>query len=190
MLAPILTAVALLALAFLLWVVILYNRLVGLDNATERAWANVDVILRQRSDEVRNLVATVQGYAAHEKTLFEHVAKARAAIADAGTGRAAKAEASDALREDSARLIAVAEAYPDLKANESFLALQRRLSGLEDLLADRREFYNQSVVLFNTRIREIPDMWLAQRMRLAPKQYFKADQGDAVAPRIDGPGTL
>jgi LemA protein len=173
--APWLVGIGLVVAALAVWAILLYNRLVTLGNRTEQAWANVDVILRQRSDEVRNLVATVKGYAAHEKQLFEDVAKARAAIADAATGRAAKAQASDALTENAARLIAVGEAYPELKASDNFLALQKRLSSLEDMLADRREFYNHSVVLFNTRIQEIPDVWLAQRMRLAPKQYFKAD---------------
>lgn len=178
-----LLALALVMLTILLWVVILYNRLVSLDNATERAWANIDVILRQRSDELRNLVAVVKGYAAHERALFDDVTSARAAIAGP-TSIPEKAQASEALSEDFVRLVAVAEAYPDLKADQSFLALQTRISGLEDILADRREFYNHSVVLFNTRIREVPDTWLAQRMRLAPKPYFKADAADAIPPAL------
>ena len=182
-LEPILLGVALVLLALVIWVVILYNRLVTLDNATERAWANVDVILKQRNDEVPNLVAAVKGYAAHEKALFESVTQARAVLAGRAP-RDEKAAASDELSNDVARLIAVAEAYPDLKANENFLALQKRLSGLEDLLADRREFYNQSVVLYNTRIREIPDIWVARRMNAKPKAYFKADASDAIVPQI------
>jgi len=177
-------AVGLVLLALLLWVILLYNRLVSLENNVDRAWANVDVVLKQRSDEVRNLEATVKGYAAHEKTLLEHVAKARAMAASDSASVGDKARADAELRADVPRLLAVAEAYPDLKASENFLALQKRLSGLEDLLADRREFYNHSVVLFNTRIREIPDVWLATRMRLAPKTYFRADAGDAGAPRL------
>ena len=178
-----LLGVGLVLLALVIWVVILYNRLVTLDNATERAWANVDVILKQRNDEVPNLVAAVKGYAAHEKALFESVTHARSVLAGRGP-RDEKAAASEELSHDVARLIAVAEAYPDLKANENFLALQKRLSGLEDLLADRREFYNQSVVLYNTRIREIPDIWVAQRMNAKPKAYFKADAADAVVPQL------
>ena len=185
---PILEAAGLVLLALVLWVVLLYNRLIGLDNSADRAWANIDVILRQRNDELPNLVAVVKGYAAHEKALFEDVARARAAIAS-DASLPAKARASADLSNDFARLVAVAEAYPDLKANENFLELQKRITGLEDLLADRREFYNHSVVLFNTRIREIPDVWLAQRMQLQPKAYFKADAGDAAVPRTDGPGT-
>lgn len=183
MASPWLVAGGLLLLALILWAILLYNRLVTLDNATERAWANVDVILKQRNDEVPNLVAAVKGYAAHERALFESVAHART-ILQSRAPRDEKAVASEEMSQDVARLIAVAEAYPDLKANESFLALQRRLSSLEDILADRREFYNQSVVLFNTRIREIPDMWVASRMRLAPKAYFKAEPGESVAPTV------
>jgi LemA protein len=170
-------------LALGIWIILLYNRLVSLDNAAARAWANIDVILRQRSDELRNLVVVVKGYASHEKGLFEHVATARAAVSG-GASLPEKAQASAELSNDFVRLVAIAEAYPDLKANENFLALQKRISGLEDLLADRREYYNQSVVLFNTRIREIPDTWLAQRMRLTPKEYFQADATDGVVPAL------
>ena len=182
-LEPILLGVGLVLLALVIWVIILYNRLVTLDNATERAWANVDVILKQRNDEVPNLVAAVKGYAAHERALFESVTHARTVLASRAS-RGDKAAASEELSADVVRLFAVAEAYPDLKANENFLALQKRLSSLEDLLADRREFYNQSVVLYNTRIREIPDMWVAQRMNAQPKQYFRADAGDAAVPVV------
>ncbi|HUR69589.1 MAG TPA: LemA family protein [Candidatus Thermoplasmatota archaeon] len=181
---PVLVALALVAISLLLWIVILYNRLVGLENAIDRAWANVDVILKQRNDEVPNLVATVKGYATHERALFEAVAHARAVVASEAAATRERATASADLSAGVARLLAVGEAYPDLKANESFLALQKRLSGLEDVLADRREFYNQSVVLFNTRIREIPDTWLARRMRLQPKAYFKADAGDRAVPDL------
>lgn len=181
---PILIGVGLVLLALVIWVVLLYNRLVTLDNATERAWANVDVILKQRNDEVPNLVATVKGYAAHERALFESVANARAVLAGRAP-RNEKAAASEELSADVARLIAVGEAYPDLKANENFLALQKRLSALEDLLADRREFYNQSVVLWNTRIREIPDVWVARRMDAKPKQYFRVGEDEAAVPAVD-----
>lgn len=180
---PALVVIGLVLLALVIWAILLYNRLVTLENATERAWANVDVILKQRNDEVPNLVATVKGYAAHEKALFESVTHARAILAS-GARRDEKAAASVELSADVVRLFAVAEAYPDLKANENFLALQKRLSSLEDLLADRREFYNQSVVLFNTRIREIPDMWVAARMRLAPKPYFRVLEEDASPPSV------
>lgn len=171
--SPVLVVAGVVLLVVLGWLVLLYNRFVALDNAAERAWANVDVILRQRSDEVRNLEAVVKGYASHERALLEHVAHARATLAgDAGVR--AKAEADAQLRMDLPRLIAVAESYPDLKANEGFLALQKRITSLEDILADRREFYNHSVVIFNTRIREIPDTWMAQAMRLRAKAYFTA----------------
>lgn len=175
MASPFLVAALLVVAALALWIVLLYNRLVTLENRVAQAWANVDVILKQRADEVPNLVATVQGYASHERALFENVARARATLVSGAASVPEKADASEALTQDTRRLFAIAEAYPDLKASDSFLALQKRISGLEDMLADRREFYNHSVVLFNTRIREIPDVWVAQRMRLAPKEYFRAD---------------
>lgn len=165
---------ALVGVAGLTWAILLHNRLVALENATERAWANVDVALRQRSDEVRSLASAVQAYAAHEKALFDEVARVRATLAsDAAPPRKAQADAT--LTSDVTRLVAVAESYPPLRANESFLALQRRIRALEDILADRRAYYNESVTVYNTRIREVPDAWLARALRFRPKEHFRAD---------------
>lgn len=166
------------------YALMLYNALVTLRNNVERAWANVDVILKQRSDELPNLVAIVKGYAAHEKALFEHVAAARSRLASAA-GAHEKAGPSEALTEDFRRIVAIAEAYPDLKANENFLALQKRLSAIEDVLADRREFYNESVATWNTRIQEVPEVILAKRLRFAPREYFKAEGADREAVRLN-----
>lgn len=178
-----LVVAALVLAALVIWILTLYNRLVGLRNAIDRAWANVDVVLKQRNDEVPNLVAVVKGYAAHERELLERVAQARASLVADG-GPRGMAAASEALSAGVRQVFALAEAYPDLKADQGFLALQKRLSALEDLLADRREFYNESVRLYNTRIQEFPDVLLAQRMRLEARPYFKAEGAEREAPTV------
>ena len=180
----ILLAVTLLGLlALVLAVVGIYNRVETLRNGADRAWANIDVLLQQRNDEVPNLVAAVRGYAAHERTLLASVTQARAGVA-AAVGAAAKAVPSETLSAGVRRLIAVAEAYPRLQADGSFLALQKRLSALEDAIADRREHYNECVRLFNTRIAILPDAWVARRMGAVPREYFRADAGARVAPPV------
>src|SRR5438874_5906007 len=121
--------------------VLIYNSLVRLQNNVAKAWANIDVLLKQRNDEVPNLVAVVKGYAAHEREALQAVVAARAATVAAG-GVDAKATAHDDLTTALGALFAVAERYPDLKADASYLALQRRLTAIEDSIAERREFYN------------------------------------------------
>ncbi|HWG89823.1 MAG TPA: LemA family protein [Candidatus Thermoplasmatota archaeon] len=176
--------VGLVVLALLVYVVVLYNSLVRVRNNVDRAWANVDVILQQRSDEVPNLVNTVKGYAAHEKTVLEEVTRARAHLTDARGSPAALAAASAELSAAFTHVFAVAEAYPQLKASDNFLALQKRISSLEDILADRREFYNDSVAIHNTRIQEFPDLLLANQMRLTPREYFKAEGAARAVPSV------
>lgn len=175
--------VGLLVTVVLVLVVVMYNRLVTLRNNVDRAWANVDVLLQQRADELPNLVSTVKGYAAHERGIFEEVAQARAGLL-AAAGPEAKARADVALHDATVRLLMVAEAYPDLKADGNFLALQKRISGLEDVLADRREFYNDSVAIHNTRIQEFPDLLLARRMGMQPRGYFTAEGAARHAPAV------
>ncbi len=174
---------ALVALALLTYGVLLYNALVSARNNCDRAWANVDVILMQRNDEVPNLVATVKAYAAHEKSLLETVTEARATIA-AHPSVPQMAAASAQLSESVTRLFAIAEAYPDLKANENFLALQKRLSSLEDVLADRREFFNESIATYNTRIQEFPEALLARRLGFTGRDYFQADGAARFVPVV------
>jgi LemA protein len=142
------------------YAIVIYNGLVALRNETRRAWANVDVLLKQRHDEVPNLVATVQGYAAHERGLFESVAAARARALQA-PDRAARVEAEADLDAGVARLVALAESYPQLKADQPFLRLQARLTELEDEIADRRELYNDAVTALHNRIRTFPDALVA-----------------------------
>jgi len=167
----------LLGLALLLYVVILFNGLVQLKFNIEKAWANIDVLLKQRHDEVPNLVACVQGVKEFEQKVMENVTRARTEGMGAQTvGDKAKAEAG--LSAAVGQLFAVAENYPTLKATENFMALQKRLTGLEDAIADRREFYNDSVANFNTRIQQFPDLMVANAMKLKPRDMFNVSEED------------
>jgi LemA protein len=161
----------------LTYAVILYNGLVRLRNENDRAWANIDVLLKQRHDEIPNLVETVKGYMQHEQLTLLAVTQARAASMNAaGIGQKAVAElqVGSALR----GLFAVAENYPQLKANENFLKLQTRITELEERIADRREFFNDDVNTYNTRIGQIPDVFVATLMGLKRREMFKVSEED------------
>jgi LemA protein len=161
----------------LVYTVILYNELVRLRNDNDRAWANIDVLLKQRHDEIPNLVETVKGYMQHEQQTLLAVTQARAASMNAASiGQKAQADLqmTGALR----GLFAVAENYPQLKANENFLKLQNRISQLEDHIADRREFFNDDVNTYNTRIGQIPEVFVASFMSLKPRPMFQVSDDD------------
>jgi LemA protein len=161
----------------LIYTVIIYNELVRLRNDNDRAWANIDVLLKQRHDEIPNLVETVKGYMKHEQETLLAVTQARAASMSAETvGQKAQADlmVTGALR----GLFAVAENYPQLRANDNFLRLQNRISELEERIADRREFFNDDVNTYNTRIKQIPDVFLASLMNLKPREMFKVAEED------------
>ncbi len=165
------------AVGVLIYTVILYNELVRLRNENDRAWANIDVLLKQRHDEVPNLVETVKGYMQHEQQTLLAVTQARAASMNAASiGQKATADLmmTGALR----GLFAVAENYPQLKANENFLKLQNRITELEERIADRREFFNDDVNTYNTRIGQIPEVFLASFMSLKPRAMFKVSDED------------
>src|SRR5437660_11589958 len=161
----------------LIYTVILYNELVRLRNENDRAWANIDVLLKQRHDEVPNLVETVKGYMQHEQQTLLAVTQARTASVSAASIRQ-KASADLMMTGALRGLFAVAENYPQLKANENFLKLQNRISELEERIADRREFFNDDVNTYNTRIRQIPDVFLASFMSLQPRKMFKVSDED------------
>ena len=178
-------AVLLAVAGFFIYTIILYNELVRLGNDNDRAWANIDVLLKQRHDEIPKLVETVKGYMQHERETLEAVTAARTLSINATTfGQKAQADAltSGALR----GLFAVAENYPQLKANENFLRLQNRISELEEKIADRREFFNDDVNTYNTRIGQLPEVFLASFMNLKPRELFRASDGDrqAVAVKV------
>jgi len=161
----------------LIYIIILYNELVRLRNDNDRAWANIDVLLKQRHDEVPNLVACVKGYMEHERQTLESVTQARAASMNAAS-IPLKAQADLLLTGALRSLFAVAERYPDLKANQNFLALQKRISELEERIADRREFFNDDVATYNTRIAQLPEVFLAKMMALQPRQLFHVSEED------------
>jgi LemA protein len=142
----------------------LYNSLVNVKNAVSKAWANIDVLLKQRHDELPKLVDTCKQYMQHEQTTLEKVIQARARVADAREAQnmGALGAAEGALRGGLGNLLALVESYPELKANEQFLHLQSRISGLENAIADRREFYNESVNINNVRIEEFPELLIAR----------------------------
>lgn len=167
----------LVGLALLAYALIVFNGLIQMKFMVEKAWANIDVLLKQRHDEVPNLVACVQGAAGFEKGVLENVTKARAeSQASRGIRERAKAEAGLSVAVD--RLLVTAENYPALTATENFLALQKRLSALENDLADRREFYNDSVANYNTRLQQFPDLLLARAFKFAPKEMFRVAEED------------
>jgi len=161
----------------LIYAVILYNGLVRLRNENDRAWANIDVLLKQRHDEIPNLVETVKGYMQHEQQTLLAVTQARAdSMNAASVGQKAVAELKIASALHS--LFAVAENYPQLKANENFLKLQNRITELEERIADRREFFNDDVNTYNTRIGQIPDVFVASFMDLKRREMFKVSEQD------------
>lgn len=146
------------------YAILIYNALVALKHAVGKAWSNIDVLLKQRHDELPKLIETCKQYMGFEKDTLERVMKARAAAAEAreqgdvaGVGRA-----ETQMRLGLGKLFAVAEAYPDLKANQSFQQLQSRISSLEEQIADRREFYNESANINNVRIEQFPDVIIAR----------------------------
>jgi len=148
-----------------------YNRLVALRQNVGAAFADIDVQLKQRQDLVPNLVETVKGYAAHERGTLDEVTQARAAAASAGD-LAAKAQAESALTGALGKLIAVAEAYPDLKANQNFLQLQGELSDLENKIAAARRFFNNAVGEYNASIQRFPAVLIAGMAGFAPRDFF------------------
>jgi LemA protein len=155
----------------------IYNGLVALKNNIGRAWANIDVLLKQRHDELPKLVSTCEGYMQHERAVFDKLSEARAALAGA-RGVAQRADVENQITRAIGQIFAVAEQYPTLKADQSFLMLQNRISQLENQIADRREFYNDTVTTFNTRIQQIPDVVVANWLSFQASELFKVDERD------------
>ena len=160
-----------------------YNRIVSLENRIANAFAQIDVQLKQRNDLIPNLVNTVKGYAAHESGIFEAVSEARARMAGAGSMED-KIAASNNMSGALGRLFAVAEAYPDLKANQNFLDLQQNLQGIEQKIAYSRQFFNDTVLEFNTAITTIPGNFFAGPMGKTVKPMFEASETERVVPQV------
>ena len=156
------------------YVLVTYNGLVSLRNRIENAWAQIDVQLKRRYDLIPNLVETVKGYASHEKETLERVITARNAGMGA-SGVQEQAQAENMLSGALKSLFALSEAYPDLKANTNFLQLQEELTGTEGRIAYARQFYNDTVYRYNTKIQSFPSNVLANSFKFAEREYFQAE---------------
>ena len=174
------------AAVLLLFLVLTFNRLVRLRNEAKTGWANIDVQLKRRADLVPNLVEAVKGYAAHERETFDSVTQARAAAQQA-SGPAAAAQADTVLGGALNRLLAVAEAYPQLRASENFLALQQELADIEDKLAAARRYYNQTVYRYNTVLQSFPAVIVAGALGFHGREFFETDAGTRDAPSVSFP---
>lgn len=165
------------------YVVMIFNGLVALKNDVAKAWANIDILLKQRHDELPNLVEVCKGYMAHERDTLEKVTQARSQYQQA-VSVDQKAQADQSAVAALRGLFAVAENYPQLKANENFLKLQNRITELENEIADRREFYNDSVNTLNIRVQQMPDTFIAAFMSLKPSPMFKVEDADKASVKM------
>ena len=177
-------------IAAVLWAAMIYNKLVGLSNRSDSAWSDIDVQLKRRHDLVANLVDTVQSYAGHERDTIQSVVEARNAAVGVASGAAAAGAAGVAetlLGKRLSSLLVVVEDYPDLKANENYLDLQRQLGQLEDALQNARRYYNAVVRDLNTRIQSLPDTFVARAAGFEEHDFFElADPSEAAVPRVGG----
>ena len=165
------TIILIIAALFVVWFIFTYNRFITLKNRALEAWADIEVQLKRRYDLIPNLVNTVKGYATHEQTAFEKVTEARARAMQAGNV-AGQAQAENMLTDALKSLFAVAEAYPDLKANTNFLELQRELSDTENKIQSARRFYNGNVRDFNTKVEHFPSNIIAKVFTFKQKEFF------------------
>lgn len=180
---PLYIAIGLIVL-LVLYVWSLYNGLVTESTQIDEAWGQIDIQLKRRSDLIPNLVSTVKGYAKHEKTVFAEVTKARSALMGAKTP-ADSAKANDMLSGALKSLFAVAEAYPELKANEGFIQLQKELSDTEDKVAYARQFYNTQLMEYNLKVKVFPNNMLVGMFGFSVKEFFKADESERKATKVD-----
>jgi len=172
--------ICLLVVLIIVWGVVAYNRLVRLRNQVDASWAQIDVQLKRRYDLIPNLVETVKGYAAHERGTLEAVVAARGSAINAAQapGVGDRAAAEGLLTQTLGRLFALAEAYPDLKANENFRALQAELGNTEDKIAYARQFYNSAVQTFNTAVQSVPTNIIAGLGGFRARDFFEAAGGE------------
>jgi LemA protein len=159
------------------YVVVIFNGLIALKNDIDKAWANIDIMLKQRHDELTKLLDVCKGYMDYERDTLQKITQARGMYQQAVT-MGQKAQADQTMTSALRGFFAVAENYPELKANNNFMQLQKRITELESQIADRREFYNDSVNTFNIRIQQMPDTFVASFMRLQPRPMFKVEEAD------------
>jgi len=169
--------VVLAVVGIFVYLITIYNSLVRLKNDIDKAWANIDVLLKQRHDELPKLIETCKGYMQYEQKTFQLITEARTAFMKAGSV-SEKAQADNLISGALKSLFAVAENYPELKADNNFMQLQTRISELEEKIADRREFFNDDVNTYNIRIQQLPDVFIAGMMHLKHHDLFKVTEED------------
>jgi LemA protein len=180
----VIVAIVVVVVLLVLWAVAIYNRLVRTRNRVDNSWAQIEVQLKRRHDLIPNLVETVKGYAAHERGTFEAVTEARAA-AQRAQGPAQAGQAEGILSQALGRLFAVAEAYPELKANQNFLELQSQLADTEDKIAVSRQVYNDTVLTYNNAIQTFPAVVLANSFGFTQREFFEIeDAADRAVPQV------
>ena len=167
----------------ILWFVVTYNKLIGLRNKKDDQWSQIEVQLKRRADLIPNLVETVKGYAKHEKGTFEEVIKARNTYLEAKTPEA-EIEASVGVSNALSKLFALAENYPELKANQNFLSLQNDLKDTEDKISYARQFYNDSVLTYNNKVEMVPSNIVAGLTGFKKGTFFEVEEKDKEAPKV------
>jgi LemA protein len=174
----VLTVILIIAVLLVLWAIAVYNGLVKSKNIVDNGWSQIEAQLQRRFDLIPNLVSTVKGYAAHEKDLFEGIAQAKERMVSAGSV-SEKGEASKEVSNSLKSIFALSEAYPELKANENFLRLQEDLKGTEDKIAFSRQFYNDSVTRYNTKLELFPSNIFANMFGMVKREYFALENSAA-----------
>ncbi len=164
--------------------IVAYNGLIRRRNQIENAWSQIDVQLKRRIDLIPNLVETVKGYAAHERETLDAVIRARNAAMAAPATPQAQADANNQITGALRQLFALGEAYPDLKANQNFLALQEELTATEGRVAYARQFYNDSVLDYNNKLQQFPTMIFARWLKFERREYFEADEAARTVPTV------
>jgi len=172
-------------LILVIWLISAYNGLIRRRNQIENSWAQIDVQLKRRLDLIPNLVETVKGYAAHEKTTLEAVINARNVAMQAPPNPQAQAQADNQLTGALKSIFALGEAYPDLKANSNFLQLQEELTATEGRVAYARQFYNDSVLDYNNKLQQFPTVYYARALKFERREYFEADEAARTVPTVE-----
>jgi LemA protein len=177
------TIILIVVAVIVLWIIAVFNGLIRLKTRTDEAWSDIDVQLKRRHDLIPNLIEAVKGYAAHEKQLFEKVTEARSKAINA-QGAEEKGKAENMLSGTLKSLFAVAEAYPELKANENFLQLQTELSDTENKIQASRRFYNGNVRDLNIKIETFPSRIIAGMLGFKKREFFEADESEKAVPEV------
>ena len=180
-----LIVIAVLVVLLIVYGIAAYNCLIRRRNQIENAWSQIDVQLKRRLDLIPNLVETVKGYASHERETLDAVIKARNSAIAAPDTPGAQAQADNALTGALRQVFALSEAYPDLKANQNFLALQEELTATEGRVAYARQFYNDSVLDYNNKLQQFPTVFFANALKFEKREYFEADEAARTVPTVE-----